>query len=191
MSVSALPGICDNSELQRKFWADRIKKYGNRDNAYKMTPLSEIQEFSSFIESQYKDLTIPAGAAAADVKAIEKQLAKVRTTTVGKVQRMNSVLKKAGIALGALAVFGTVCENTTLANNILNPPPQVQGALNELLTVYGRGYSEALQTGLVSRNTWGLITDRLSNYMNAARFDDNTKATIIRQFILTEEQLGP
>jgi hypothetical protein len=102
---------------------------------------------------------------------------------------MNSVLGKAGIALGALALFGVAWENVNLANSILNPPPHVQAALDDLLTVYERVYSKALQTGVVTRDERALITDRLSAYMNAAGFDAEMKAGIIRQFIITGEQL--
>lgn len=167
--------------LQTKFWNGMMKKYGYQSlgQAYRETPISEIQKLNTSIESVYKGLMVEAGAAAAEVAAVQKSLGNKALMTVGKSSRIIAVLSKVEVALGVFALFSVFTQNAALANNIANPPPNVQASLDAMLTMYGRALSEAEATGQLSQNTWGLLGDKLSEYMNAAGFDDRVKGTIM------------
>ncbi|MCZ2074442.1 MAG: hypothetical protein LC130_05505 [Bryobacterales bacterium] len=172
--------------LQMKFCAQRVQKYGSWADAFRKTPLQEILDFNTHIEGTYCDLWVKGGAGIEEISRIEGMIADPRFLSIGKSLRINSTLKKAGIALGALGLFGLLAENTALAANIVAPPPNVQRALDEFLQQYRKSYEQALTSGCVSTSRWGHLHDAASKYLDEAGYPDSVKA-VIHKFFLEKE----
>ncbi len=189
IDVNALPNLrgisqpmhTEISAIQRKFWAQQANKYGSYAAAYDKTPLSEVEGLNSAIEETYGPFMLKAGGTLEEIKDIASRLPGAESRIVGKAQRINGVLAKVGVSLGALGVFGLFWTNATLAKNIVAPSARVRAALDDLLSVYGVCYDEALN-GTLTAAKFSVLHDKLSEYMNAAGLDGRVQSAINEAF---------
>ena len=132
--------------LQQRFWAKQAEKYGSLEAAYASTPWSEIQKFHTSIEESYGKYMVRARAGASKFTSIESMIAK--ETAIAKVNRMNNVMTKIGLAAGAVAALFKLIDTARLGANIANPSPEQQAALNDALNQYATCFNIALENRL-------------------------------------------
>jgi hypothetical protein len=170
------------SAIQTKFWAAKAKEHGgDYKAAYANVPLAEVRKLQAEIEATYKSFWVKSGATAQEIAAVEKRLKSPRVMNL-RPARIEGTLKNAGLAVTGFAIFTLIYDNIVLANNIANPPPHVQTALDNMLKWYAAVYEIRVTRGFIKKEEWGALQDATMKYLNAAGFDNSVKALFLREF---------
>jgi len=178
------------SAIQSKFWAAKAKEYGGSyTEAYKRVPLAEVRKLQAEIEATYKSLWVKSGASAQEIAAVEKRLKNQRLMNL-RPARIEGTLKNAGLAVTGFAIFTMIADNVALTNNIANPSPQVQAALDNMLKWYAAVYETRTTRGFVTKEQWGALQDATMKYLNVAGFDNRIKALFLHEFELEGAKLS-
>jgi hypothetical protein len=175
--------------IQSKFWAAQAKEQGgDLKEAYKRVSLGEVQKLQAEIEATYKSFWVKAGATAEEVAAVEKRLNNKRLMNL-RPARIEGTLKNAGMAITGFAIFTFLADAAALAINIADPPPEVQSALDEMLTHYARLYEIRSTQGSITKNQWAKLQEATMKYLKVAGFDDKTKAAVLYELEIEGSKL--
>jgi RHS repeat-associated protein len=170
------------SKIQSQFWSATAKGYnGNLEEAYKKIPLDDVKKLQQSIEATYSGLWIEARATAADVASVEKLVSNPRVLQL-KPARVGSTLNKVGIVATGFAIFLTIESNASLAKNILDPPADVQAALDNMLVQYAAVYQQNIDRGKPTREQWSKLQDATMEYLRVAGVDEKAQGLVLREF---------
>ena len=82
-------------------------------------------------------------------------------------------MKNAGIGIAVFAVVDLLADNAALANNILNPDPEVQGDLEAFMNRYSDVLEKAAKEGYARDNDVYLLELAGTKYFKRARYNDS------------------
>ena len=165
--------------IQNSWWAERARELEiTETDAYKVVPLSKVDELMKIIDKKYNKLWIKVGAAAPEIAKVSKEVKLALKSPLNRAARIADVLRKTKTALGIFAIATLVLENAALAKNIAHPDAVTQHAFDEFLTQYGYTIDEVLTRGRFSQNRFGLLHDALSKWMSAVGVPNNIRAVI-------------
>jgi hypothetical protein len=165
--------------IQTKFWASKAEELNTTVKKVKeIVPLEEVDRLIDSIDAKYKDLWVPPGASTKEIERVRNRVRDALEDVFSRGKRIGSVLQKAGVALGIFALFSFFKDNAAFAQEVVNPSPICEDALDELKRQYRFSLNEAIKTGTLSQNRFGHLHQALREWMSAAQLNEKVRALI-------------